>query len=102
MFKNSVVNDNKHQNKYFSQQGGLVRSYRAAAIDFPCCLRCVSSLTITLTDTGEDWKLVNRPFWPKVDASIFFFFPTRPSDEYDSASSQKYSRPLLDVFACIG
>ena len=74
MFKNSVVNDNKHQNKYFSPQGGLDRSYRAAAIDFPCCLRCVSSLTITLTDTGEDWKHVNRPFWPKVDASIFFFF----------------------------
>ena len=31
-----------------------------------------------------------------------FFFPTRPSDEYDSAPSRKYSRPLLDVFACIG
>ena len=24
----------------------------------------------------------------------FLFFPTRPSDEYDSAPSQKYSRPL--------
>ena len=30
------------------------------------------------------------------------FFPTRPSDEYDSAPSRKYSRPLLDVFAFIG
>ena len=35
------------------------------------------------------------------NALFFFFFPTRPSDEYDSAPSQKYSRPLLDVFACI-
>ena len=30
------------------------------------------------------------------------FFSTRPSDEYDSAPSRKYSRPLLDVFACNG
>ena len=30
------------------------------------------------------------------------FFPTHPSDEVDSAPSRKYSRPLLDVFACIG
>ena len=30
------------------------------------------------------------------------FSPTRPSDEYDSAPSRKYSRPLLDVFTCIG
>ena len=29
------------------------------------------------------------------------FFLTRPSDKYDSARSQKYSRPLLDVSACI-
>ena len=35
-------------------------------------------------------------------AIIFSFFPTRPSDEYDSAPSRKWSRPLLDVFACIG
>ena len=39
----------------------------------------------------------------KSGHAIFFsFFPTRPSDEYDSAPSRKYSRPLLDVFACIG
>ena len=30
------------------------------------------------------------------------FFPTRSSDEYDSASSRKYSHPFLIVFACIG
>ena len=29
-----------------------------------------------------------------------YFFPTRPSDEYDSARIRKYSRPLLDVLAC--
>ena len=34
--------------------------------------------------------------------AFFFFFPTRPSDEHDSAPSQKYSRPLMEVFACIG
>ena len=28
------------------------------------------------------------------------FFSTRPSDEYDSAPSRKYARPLLDVFTC--
>ena len=45
--------------------------------------------TIDLTDTGEDSKLVHRQILPKVDASIFFFFfPTRPSDEYDSAPSR--------------
>ena len=33
----------------------------------------------------------------KSGQAIFFsFFPTRPSDEYDSAPSRKYSRPLLD------
>ena len=38
----------------------------------------------------------------KSGHAIFFFFPTRPSDECDSAPSRKYSRPLLDNFACIG
>ena len=33
---------------------------------------------------------------------FLLFFPTRPSDEYDSGLSRKYSRPLLDIFACIG
>ena len=32
---------------------------------------------------------------------FLLFFPTRPSDEYDSASSRKYSRPLWDLFAYI-
>ena len=37
------------------------------------------------------------------DSRVFsFFFPTRPSDEYDSASSRKYSRPLCRKIACIG
>ena len=53
-----------------------------------------------LTDTGEDSKLVHRRKCPKV--TLFStFFRTRPSDEYDSAPSRKYSRPLLDVFTCI-
>ena len=56
-----------------------------------------------LTDTGEDSKLVHRQKFPKVDRLFSTpFFPTRPSDEYDSAPSRKYTRPLLDVFACIG
>ena len=39
----------------------------------------------------------------KSGHAIFFsFFPTRPSDEYDSAPSRKYSRPLWCKFACIG
>ena len=29
------------------------------------------------------------------------FFQTRSSREYDSAPGRKYSRPLLDIFACI-
>ena len=58
-------------------------------------------MRMNLTDTAEDSKLVHRRKRPKVDASISFFFPTRPSDEYDSAPSRKYSRPLLEVLACI-
>ena len=38
----------------------------------------------------------------KSGHAIFLFFLARPSDEYDSAPSRKYSRLLLDVFACIG
>ena len=38
---------------------------------------------LILTDTGEDSKLVHTRILPKADASIFFFFVTRPSDEYD-------------------
>ena len=60
-------------------------------------------MTNRLTDTGDGPKLVHRRKRSKVDASIFFsFFPTRSSDENGSAPSRKYSRPLLDVFACIG
>ena len=44
--------------------------------------------------TGENDQKWTRYF--------LLFFPTRPSDEYDSAPSRKYSRPLLDFFVCIG
>ena len=44
--------------------------------------------------TGENVQKWTRYF--------LLFFPTRPSDEYDSAPSRKYSRSLLNVFACIG
>ena len=44
--------------------------------------------------TGENVQKWTRYF--------VLFFPTRPSDELDSAPSRKYSRPLLDVLACIG
>ena len=48
-------------------------------------------------------KLVHRRKCQKVDTLFSsLFFPTRPSDDYDSAPSRKCSRPLLDVFACIG
>ena len=47
-----------------------------------------------LTDTGENVQKWTRYF--------LLFFSTRSSDEYDSAPSRKYSRPLLDFFACIG
>ena len=43
---------------------------------------------MNLTDTGEDSILVHRRNRSEVDASIFLFFPTRPSDEYDSEPSQ--------------
>ena len=33
-----------------------------------------SAFLAPLTDKGEDSKLVHRRIWPKVDASIFFFF----------------------------
>ena len=47
-----------------------------------------------LTDSGEDSKLVHRRKRPIVDALFSSLFLTRPS--------RKYSRPLLEVFACIG
>ena len=59
-----------------------------------------------LTDTGEDSKLVDRRKRSKKKAAppryLLFEFPLRPSDEYDSAPSRKYSRSILNVFACIG
>ena len=63
---------------------------------------CIRLALANLTDTGEDSKLLHRRTRPKVDTLCSSFFPTRPSDDYDSAPSRKYSRPLLDVFACIG
>ena len=57
---------------------------------------------LSLTDTGEDSKLVHRWKRAKVDTLFSTFFPPRPSDEYESAPSRKYSLLLLDVFACIG
>ena len=61
------------------------------------------SKELSLTDTSEDSKFVHRRERPKVDTLFSSpFFPTPPSDEYDSAPSRKYSRPLLDVLACIG
>ena len=44
--------------------------------------------------TGENVQKWTRYF--------LLLFPTRSSDEYDSAPSRKYSRSLLNVFACIG
>ena len=56
-----------------------------------------------LTDTGEDSKLVHRRKRLKVDKLFSsLFFPTRPSDDHDSAPTRKDSRPLLDVSAYIG
>ena len=60
-------------------------------------------LEFKLTDTGEDSKLVHRRKRSKLNAVppryLILEFSPRPSDEYDSAPSRKYSRPLLDVFA---
>ena len=58
-------------------------------------------LFFALTDTGEG-NLSTGENVKKWTRFFLHFFPTRPSDEYDSAPSQKYSRPLLDAFACIG
>ena len=63
----------------------------------------VNQRSAIVTDTGEDSKLVHRRKRPKVDKLFSsLFFPTRPSDEYDSAPSRKNSRPLSDVFDYIG
>ena len=60
-----------------------------------------------LTDTGEDSKLVHRRKRPKVDTLYSSLFSDASERRvwvilYDSPPSRKYSRPLLDVFACIG
>ena len=48
-----------------------------------------------LTDTGEDSELVRRRIWSKVwtgpSRYLLREFPTRQSDEYDSAPSRKYT-----------
>ena len=71
---------------------------------YDSCFIYFSSTNIkSLTDTGEGSKLVYRRKRPKVDTLFStLFFRTRPSGEYDSARSRTYSRPLLDVFPCIG
>ena len=55
-----------------------------------------------LTDTGRARDLSTGEKVQKWTHYFLLFFPTRPSDEYDSAPSRKNSRPLLEVFACIG
>ena len=66
----------------------------------------VKSMKNTLTDTAvyrRGLETCPQAKTSKSGHAIFFsFFPPRPSDEYDSAPSRKYSRPFLDVFACIG
>ena len=57
--------------------------------------------TDILTDTSEDSKLVHRRKRLKVDTLFSSLFSTRLSGDYFSAPSRKYSRPLLDIFACI-
>ena len=57
---------------------------------------------MSLTDTGEDSTPVHRRKRPKVDTLFSLGFPTRPSDESDSAPSRTYSCTLMDVFSCIG
>ena len=66
------------------------------------------NIRILLAETGGSTRQVSSSFLvhkqkrPKMDTLFSSFFPTRPSDEYDTAPSRKYSRPLLDDFACIG
>ena len=60
-------------------------------------------LKLCLTDTGEDSKLVHRRKRPKVDTLFSSLFFSDASERRVWLSpSWKYSRPLLDVFACIG
>ena len=51
---------------------------------------------------GRGLETCPQANFAKSRCGIFLFFPTRPSDEYDSAPRRKYSRSLFEVFACIG
>ena len=53
---------------------------------------------LTDTRTGKLSTGENVQKWTRFS---LLFFPTVPSDEYDSAPSRNYLRPLLDVSACI-
>ena len=59
-------------------------------------------LKMRLTDTGEDSKLVHRWKRPKVDTLFSSLFSDASERRVWVTPSRKYSRPLLDVFACIG
>ena len=75
------------------------------------------SKLITFSDSGRVRLPLNRyrrgletcpqakTFKSEGSATTLFsslFFPTCPTQLYDSSPSGKYSRPLLIVFACIG
>ena len=70
--------------------------YVVSYMHFTCIYKMhypIQARTRNLT-TGENVQKWTRYF--------LLFFSTRPSDKYDSLRRRKNSRPLLDVFACIG
>ena len=72
---------------------------RVAALDFVdpilSLMLFICGTFLMLTDTGDDSKLVQRRIWSNVCRAppryLLVEFPTRPSDEYDSAPSRKYT-----------
>ena len=50
-----------------------------------------SDCRYTLCETGENSKLVHRRIAPKCPRFFLLFLKMRPSDEYDSAPTRKYT-----------
>ena len=58
----------------YAQVGAIEVVYHSGTLIFDFRDIFQISVESIVTDTGEGSKLFHRRIWPKVDASIFFFF----------------------------
>ena len=54
-----------------------------------------SDNVVRLSTSSDQERLIKNQAFPKISRFFLLFFSTRPSDEYDTAPSRNYSRPLI-------